>query len=212
MPATRTSNLRFWRIEDDTMPADATAFGMPTLVGNANLAPKLGPLPDEFGRIHPSPQAGLQVKPDMFSAENPAFYDQSPEDQKRALHLMQLSGYDRVIAEGLEPPRIPHGNITGAARSLAGGFLGKHLETPGANPTLTTISALVGEGAKYASLMKMLGGLGASPVMAEFGAGAVSGATRQLQSDDPSLESAAIEAIAAPVGGQFIRALSLIHI
>jgi len=172
LPTTRTNSIRFWRTEDTATPADALSFGIPTLVGGVNLAPKLGPLPGEFGRRLPGPQAGLQVKPDTFSSENPAFYDQSPKDQKRALHLMQLSGYDRVVAEGLEPPRIPHGNITGAVRSLAGGLMGKHLETPGLNPTLGGVSSLVGEGLKYASLMKMLGSLGAGSALSEFGAGA----------------------------------------
>ena len=145
---------RFWA-QDATTPADAT------LTGSYSEIPKQMP---QLGQGTPRtyPWQTFDVQPGMFSKENWQYAEQTPEQQKKALSIYDKWGYDAVLQAGLQPPRIPIGDVAGFIRALAGGISGLPHETPGAGPISTTTGMLTGETIKYASLGRLLGITGAA--------------------------------------------------
>ena len=169
----KLSDLRFvWQ-----NPAEATAVA-PQLPPDTQTGFQAAPQQETAGRI--------QIQPRTFSIENPAFYDQTPEQQKRVRSLMQVFGYDRVVAEGLQPPTHPRGAIVGAARAFAGGITGAELApTVDANPTLEFLGSMSGEALKYGTLYKILP-KGLPSAAKDLLAGALSGSMREAQKEKPS--------------------------
>lgn len=184
--------------ESSLFPTDVTRVvtQRPEIQATIGQAPL--ELPEEQ-RLQVAPSAG------GFSIENPKFYEQSEEDQKRALGLLNVSireggGRAGVYRAGLQPPTLPYGKTLGAITEFGRGlnpFGSTDPRVPGESPTLSGIAGLGGEVAKYALIDRFL-----KPLKLGFEAtmgltGLITGAGRQVSAEDPSLENVLVEGVAA---------------
>ena len=118
---------------------EATRVDIPI---RAPVPPTIGQQPTEL-----IPEQTFGIQPDLFTMENPEFYEQSQATQRRA-RLMFGAFPEEAKAEGLEPPTLPHGRIAGAIQALGQGLSLTPEQPPpvaGESPLISGAAGLAGE-------------------------------------------------------------------
>lgn len=181
---------------------DATGTGLPlfpeSMVGSES---GIGAHPNKFYGLPEANTIGTITRPN--TVPNPMSVYWMLDDE-------QQDAYRRGVAKwgpqlellgqlGFKPPELPAGNLAAATRGFASGFWPgseRQMEpVVGGSPAVEGLAQVGGEAAKYAGIYKALARAGLTGLAADFAAGGVSGAQRQLGAEDPSLGDAGLEAL-----------------